>query len=87
MIYLLLVRVMSHCPIVGANEVRYVRDTDCLFEVFPVFRVFSNKQSLDTLNQRSLNHLTCQQSQRGGAWSLSEWIMGTPNLHGSHPVL
>ena len=20
----------------------------------------------------------------GGVWSLSEWIMGTPNLHGSH---
>ena len=22
-----------------------------------------------------------QESQRGGVWSLSEWIMGTPNLH------
>ena len=28
-----------------------------------------------------------QGSQRGGVWSLSEWIVGTPNLQVRHPVL
>ena len=29
----------------------------------------------------------CQGSQRGGVWSLSDWIMGTPNLQVRHPFV
>ena len=45
-------------------------------------------QLLGVYNMYIIVHIYIyQESQRGGVWSLSEWIMGTLNLHGSHPFV